>query len=136
MTQRTYGDKPEASSSSVNTSSLIENGEVKEKLINQNEESKNDLTHVHEEVEEDFESEDLSNDSPKSGSRSGSEYSAFVHENAVESENEVYEPCKCVRCAPEISNFGKLIAYIDHNWFKKLLVYNYSPENIKAQNDV
>ena len=34
MTQRTYGDKPEASSSSVNTSSLIENGEVKEKLIN------------------------------------------------------------------------------------------------------
>ena len=120
MNQRTYGNN-------------LENGEVKEKLINQNEAAKDQNLHgVHEVIEEDFESEELSDNSSKSGSGSGSEYEEFVHENAEESASEVYEQCECERCVPRVIYFGRLIAWIDHNWLKKLLVYNYSPENIKA----
>ena len=107
-----------------------EKSSAEEKLI------KKELTHVHEENEEDFESEELSNDSPKNGSESsGSEYEEFKHENEQEGVEE-HEQCKCEKCNPRITGISRLVAWIDHNWLKRLLVYNYSPENIKAQNDV
>ena len=86
-------------------------------------------------------------DSPKSAGKeskkSASELSEFVHENELEQKEEenqsdvtMYEPCECERCKPRDSCGKKMIGWLDGKVLKKFLVYNYTPENIIAQNEV
>ena len=49
----------------------------------------------------------------------------------------LYEPCQCERCVePKITYTSRFIAWLDHTVLKRCLVYNYTPEDIIAQNEV
>ena len=85
--------------------------------------------------------------SPKSADnhsdKSESEYSEFVHENEEEKEEQgrasdasMYEPCTCERCDPKPTYVSRFVGWLDSRVLKRFLVYNYTPENIVAQNEV
>ena len=99
------------------------------------------------------ESVDLSAESgsPKSAKSGGKksdkseEFEEFVHENEMKEENDgqdsdvtMYEPCTCERCVPPTkrSYSTRFVAWLDSKVLKRFLVYDYTPENIMAQNEV
>ena len=48
----------------------------------------------------------------------------------------MYEPCTCERCDPKPTYVSRFVGWLDSRVLKRFLVYNYTPENIVAQNEV